>query len=196
MKLGEIAQIKTGLVLSRKKAKMDFDVRAKYELISLGNLDEEGLFNTKPFELFESNTVLDDRYFTKLKDIIFRFTYPYTAVHISKSNVGLLIPSSFGVIQVHHPNFLSEYVAWYLNSKFIKHELEKAQSGSMIASTNKNILQNLEIKEIPLEKQQKITDLLQLYQKEKLLHEQLVKEKGKLVQAVTTQLLINEEEQK
>ncbi|MDQ0160743.1 restriction endonuclease subunit S [Alkalibacillus salilacus] len=194
MKLGDIAQIKMGLVLSRKKARMDFDIKKKYPLVSLGNLDEEGIFNAKQFETFGSQSILDERYLTKKGDILFRLTYPYTALYIDNQHEGLLIPSSFGIIQVVNPNFMSEYVAWYLNSNVIKHELERAQSGSMVASTNKNILQGLEIKELPLVRQETITEVLELYQQEKQLYEQLVIEKGKYIEAITNKLLLNEEE--
>lgn len=196
MQLGEIAQIKTGLVLRRKKAKADFDIEAKYRLISLNNIEEEGLFNEEAFETFNSNSPLDERYFTKEGDILVRFTHPYTAIYISKKFEGLLIPSSFGIIKVVHSAFMAEFVAWYLNSNIVKQELERAQTGSLIASTNKSILKKLKIKELPLVKQRKITNILHLYQKEKQLYMQLMQEKSKLVHATIKNLLQTEEEQR
>lgn len=194
MLLGEIAQIKTGLVLARKKAKIAFEVIEKYPLITLSNIEDDGFFNEEPLETFESNSKLDSRYFTKEGDILFRYTHPYTAVYISEQYERLLIPSSFGIIKVVDSTYKPEFVAWYLNTRTVKQELEKAQSGSMIASTNKSILKELEIKKLSLEKQNKITNILRLYQKEKQLYSELIKEKGKLVHTITTKLLDDREE--
>lgn len=189
MKLGEIAEIKTGLVLTRKKAKLESETRAKYKLVSLYNVNEDGLFNEKPCEVFRSKSELDEKYFTEKGDILFRLTSPNTAVYIKEEYEGLLVPSSFGIIRVYSNHFLPQYVAWYLNTTYIKHLLEREQTGSVISSTNKSILERIEVKEIPLENQRKIVELLNLYHKEKELYAKLMKEKEKLFQSITKKII-------
>ncbi|TCT17575.1 hypothetical protein EDD68_12823 [Melghiribacillus thermohalophilus] len=185
MQLGEIAEIKTGLVLTRKKAKLESETKATYQLISLHNIHEDGMFNNKPFEDFRSNSVLDRKYFTEKGDILFRLTYPHTAVYIKEEYEGLLVPSSFGIIKIFSNLFHPQYIAWFLNRNYVKYLLKREQRGSVITSTNKNILKQLEIKGISLEKQRKIVQLLQLHQKEKQLYEKLMQEKNRMFNHIT-----------
>ncbi len=136
MQLGDIAEIKTGLVLSRKKAEVEFDARAKYKLLSLKNISDDGMIVNDSFDEFVSKDRLDDHYFTEEGDVLMRLSQPYTAVYINKEHRGLLVPSYFVIIKVHQTKVLPQYLAWFLNSVKVKHELDKSHAGSRIPSTN------------------------------------------------------------
>ncbi|SHK58978.1 restriction endonuclease subunit S [Alicyclobacillus tolerans] len=181
MKLGQVAGIKTGLVLTRKKAEVDYDVKAQYRLVTLRNINLDGTFSDEPFELFQSNDELGADYFTHLGDILVRLSYPYTAVYIQEGHDGLLIPSYFAVIRLESSGIIvPAFVAWYLNTEPVKNELRRHQTGTNIPTTNKSALAQLDIPRVPIEKQRIIIELNALHQKEIWLYQQLIVEKQKL----------------
>lgn len=189
MQLGEIAQIKTGLVLSRKKAEFEYDAMARYKLLSLKNISEDGNIVNESFDEFISNDYLDDHYFTEEGDILMRLSQPYTAVFIDKNHTGLLVPSYFAIIKVDKAKVLPQYAAWYLNSLNVKKELERSQAGSRIPSTNQHAIRNIPIMLASISKQQILIELFQLHQREKMLYKKLIEEKELLFQGVSQQIL-------
>lgn len=189
MNLEEIAEIKLGVALNRKKADMDANIKQLYSVISVKNVEEEGYFNTVPFEIFPSNESLPQRYFSEKGDILMRLTDPNTAVFVSEEQEGLLIPSYFVQIKIIDKRYLPGYVAWYLNSEQTKRELRKVQSGTRVTSTSKKVLGTLDIKELPVDKQQKLIEMTQLHQKEKKLYKRIIKEKEKQLAAATAKIM-------
>nr|WP_228548336.1 restriction endonuclease subunit S [Sporosarcina obsidiansis] len=185
LQLGDIADIRAGMVITRKKAMNKNEVRATYNMFTLKNIDALN----EPFEQFQSNDVLSPQHFTEEGDILFRLNYPFSAVYIDKTKSGLLIPSTFAVIKVQVDFFLPEFVAWYLNTTFVKKELEKGQSGTKIPSTNKATLSSILIEQIDIEKQRNMVQLYKLHLQEKQLLKKLIEEKEKLFQAQTTKVL-------
>ena len=189
MKLGEIAKIKIGLVLIRKKAKIKYEIKDIYNLITLKNIEDNGVFNNEPFEIFKSNDELDEGYFTEEGDIIVRLSHPYTAVYIDKNKAGLLVPSSFSIIKLTTSNYIPEYITWCLNSDKTKKELIKSQTGTAMMTTNKTILASIDIKEIPIEDQKRIAKIQELYLKERELLYKLIEEKEKYYKSITNKLI-------
>ncbi|MDD4036513.1 MAG: restriction endonuclease subunit S [Bacilli bacterium] len=189
MKLGDISLIKMGLVLTRKKAENKYGVKKEYEVISIKNIELDGTFNAEPLDVFYSNEILDEQYFTKEGDILIRVSSPNTVVYIDSSKAGLLIPSYFAVITIINKDYLSKYVAWYLNTKEIKQQIKKTQSGGVTLAININTIQNLEIKHISTAKQEIVIDVEQLYRKEKKLMFNLIEEKEKLYNIVNEKII-------
>lgn len=189
MQLGDIAKIKTGLVLSRKKAEVNYNAKEKYKLITLKNITDNGLIDNDIYEEFVSNDELDNHYFTKEGDVLMRLSHPHTVVFIDKQHSGLLIPSYFAIIKVDQTKFLPEYLAWYLNSVIVKKELERSQSGSRIPSTNQNVIKTLPVVRVSISKQNVLIELNRLHQKEKRLYMELMQEKELLFQGISQQIL-------
>lgn len=189
MRLNEIAQIKTGLVLTRKKAEISYEIQASYRILTLKNIDVDGFFNDEPFETFYSNDQLDPQYFTQPGDVLIRLNHPHTAVFIGEEYAGLLVPSYFAIIKIVRKGFLPEFVAWYLNTEEVKKQLLRFHSGSMIPSTNKRVLGQIDIPELPEENQEAVIILARLFHKEKRLYQRLIREKEQLFKAVTRQVM-------
>ncbi|GAB2318003.1 hypothetical protein IRB23SM22_02610 [Alkalibacterium sp. s-m-22] len=189
MKLDEIGDIKLGIALNRKKAEIDSNIKERYSVVSVKNVNEEGYFNNESFDIFLSTESLSQRYFAQTGDILMRLTDPNTAVYVSQEQDGLLIPSYFVQIKIYDKRYLPEYVAWYLNSEQTKRELRKVQSGTRVTSTSKKVLGTLEIKELPVDKQQKLIEMTQLHQKEKMLYKRIIKEKEKQLAAATAKIM-------
>lgn len=189
MQLGDIADVKTGLVLSRKKAEVKYEAKATYKLLSLKNITEDGIILTDYIEEFVSNDILDNHYFTCKGDVLMRLSQPNSAVYIDEEQSGLLIPSYFAVIKVYHDGFLPQYVAWYLNSNEVKKELERSQAGSRIPSTNQNVLKTLPIAKIPLAKQKALIEVWKLHLREKELYQRLLKEKEQWFKGISEHII-------
>lgn len=195
MKLGDIADIKMGLVLSRKKAETEYEIKQKYKLISLKNIEDDGMPNDIPLELFASYEDLDDQYFTQEGDILMRLSHPNTAVYIDKEWTNLLVPSYFAIIRLYKDKgFNPEYVSWYLNSDTIRRELIRVQTGTAIFTTNKNTIASLYIKKIPIKTQEAIVEVQRLHWQERHLLNKLIDEKEKLYRGITDKLINVSEE--
>lgn len=180
MKLGEIADIGTGLVLNRKKADSEKECVKTYDTITLRSIDNEGAFNAQLFEKFESREELSENYISKYGDIVIRLSEPNTAVFISAKYEGLLISSQFCLIRIKGNKFSPEFITWYLNSLYVKKEISKSMIGSALGIIKTGFLNDLEVSEVTLEKQKKIAEIDLLRRREKELSEKLVEEKTKL----------------
>ncbi|MBU9710887.1 restriction endonuclease subunit S [Evansella tamaricis] len=179
MQLGDIAIVKTGLVLSRKKAEFEHETKATYNLLTLKNISDDGTIESTIYDKYNSKGLLGDHYFTQIGDVLIRLSYPNTAVYIDEASSGLLIPSYFAIIKVDKRRILPEFLAWYLNSKDVKKEFERFQSGSRIPSTNQNIIKTIPISETSIEKQKVLIDIYKLHLREKELYRTLIEEKEK-----------------
>lgn len=189
MKLGNIAEIRTGLVLVRKKASVEYEVKKTYRLITLKNINDKGVFNKEDFEIFESNDELNKEYFTEKGDILIRLSAPYTTINIDKKTAGLLVPSYFSIIKLKTQKYIPEYITWYLNSDKVKRELIRSQTGTAMSTTNKTIISSIDIKEVPIEEQEKIAKIHELYLRERNLLNILIKEKEQYYKGITDKLI-------
>ena len=189
MLLGEIARIRVGMVVSRKKAEIDLEVKAEYPMLTLKNIQAEGFFTNEPIENFKFKETIDSEFFTREGQILFRLNHPNTAVLIEKTHEGLLIPSYFAIIEITDPNILPGFVAWYLNTDMVKGELLKSQAGTNIPTTNKQVLEKIKIPELDRSKQRVIAEIQRLYGEECRLFQQLMIERDKLYKTVTRSII-------
>lgn len=191
MKLGEIANIKTGLVLSRKAAISDRGVE-EYKVITFKSLKSEGYLDENEFEDFYSSEGLNDSYITKEGDVVIRLSTPNTAAYIGKELEGAVVSSNFCVIRLIGDSIAPEYLAWYLNSSFVKKQINKELIGSAVPVVKVSFLSELSIEDIPKEKQRKITEINNLYIKEKQLLSTLIREKEIFYKKIMTELVLKD----
>jgi len=184
-----MARIKVGLVVSRKKAEVDLEAKAEYPMLTLKNIQAEGFFTSEPIEKFKFKETIDTEFFTREGHILFRLNHPNTAVLIEKTYEGLLIPSYFAIIEITDPNVLPGFVAWYLNTDKVKGELLKSQVGTNIPTTNKQVLEKIEIPEFDRSKQHVVAEIHRLYGEECRLYQQLMIERDKLYKTVTRSII-------
>lgn len=185
MKLGEISEIRTGLVLSRKQSKSDTGI--DYKVLTLSSLEKEGRIDLNLIENFKSMVELDSKLLTKRGNIMIRLSNPYTAVYIKKEYENILMPSLIASIEIKSNDFLPEYIQIFLNSETCKEQLRKEANGTVIVTVNTKILKELEIPEIPIEKQKDLIAYENSYYTEKKLTEKLLQLKEKEFQMVLEQ---------
>lgn len=182
MKLEEIAEIRTGQVLSRKKSKDGTGI--PYKVFTLASIEKEGIIKEEQIEEFKSNTQLDEKVITKENDIIMRLTNPYTSAYITKQYENILIPSLVAVIRIKPGKYIPEYVKIYLNSEKAKEQIRKNANGTVIATITTKALKELEIPFIPMKQQQYIIHYTNTYIEEKKQTEKLLELREKEYQFI------------
>ena len=122
MNLGEIADIRSGLVLSRKQARADSPQAIRYHQLSLRAVKAEGEIDPAELEPYFAKDPLSIDYLTQPNDIVVRLTAPYTAVLIDDTTRNLVITSNFVVIRIRGTELVPGYLYWYLNTPKAKRQ--------------------------------------------------------------------------
>lgn len=178
MRLGEVASVRSGLVLKRKEAKPD-QPSIVYRALNLRSVIPNGYLDATQLDLFSASEVLSPDYLTHEGDIVIRLTAPYTAILIDKSTAGIIITSNFVVIRVDSKLMLPSYLAWLLNTPKQKKQIYESATGNMLSAINAKYYANLNLTLLPIDDQRKIAKLNQLAQRETKLLLRLAEEKAK-----------------
>jgi restriction endonuclease S subunit len=189
MLLDKLADISTGLVIQRKEALIEHEVEKKYHMLTLKSFNEFGWINKNDIEVFNSSEILDDRYLSKVGDVIIRLTAPYTAIPIHKEFAGFVVPSQFCIIRVKSKKILPEYLAFTLNAETIRNKFIRTSLGATIPVIRMGALKAADIPFLNLEKQQKISFVRSLMIKDKHLRMDLNNEIDKMNKQIELQLL-------
>lgn len=194
MKLGQVANIRSGLVLSRKEAITEAGIKKKYQALTVKSLENGGVINTDDLYVFGSTEELEEHYLTQAGDVIVRLTYPYTAVHIDDKLVGFVISSLFAIIKLKTDLLLPEYLTLFLNSHKTKNLITRLHSGSSTPAIKKSFLEDIRINKVELETQNKLVEYSRLHRKERELLNKLIDGKETQFQAVINKIMYKEVE--
>lgn len=177
MKLGSVAQVRSGLVLARKQARGRTEYR--YPLLNLKCIHPNGYIDTALCEMFDSVEYLNPEYLTHNGDVVIRLTVPYTAVLITDELEGYVIPSSFVVVRTDRSIVLPEYLLWLLNSQQVKQRIYESAVSNMLGAVKPRYFAEYELEELPITRQRMIAELNRLAKQEMQLLEKLAAEKAK-----------------
>ncbi len=183
--LSDIATVRTGLVIARKKAQLDSPSKIEYEQISLKYFGA-GVALTKPEkekDIFIAAEKIDRKYFTREGDVVVRLRAPSSAVYIEKEDEGLLIHSLLAVIRVKSDKVNAKYLAYYLNAHVTQRVLKQDIKGTAIPMLKTRDLEQMAVALPPVKKQKELVKLLELADKERALLHRLAEEKQRLSQA-------------
>lgn len=189
-KLNHLTAIKTGLVLSRKKASQQSEFKKDYNVISLKSFNENGYYDHSFVEEFSASEEIKEENLLQKGDILVRLREPNIAVYIDRDYKDTIISSLAAVIRIKSNNVNPLFLTNYLNSSFTKKQLHS--QGTLIAMLNIKSLDELEIILPKLETQEKVAEIQVLSFNEIKLLNQLIEEKQKY----TTQIfetIINQE---
>ena len=158
-KISEIADIQSGLVLSRKAAKENMNVYP-YQRLTLRSVTEDCLLDISSFETYEACEPIDEQFLTKENDIILRLFAPVCATLITKDYEGLVVPSQLAIIRLkdscpYLPGYLSVYLT---NERSLENLIEGAGMAAQKIIKVGNVAE-LEIPCLPIEKQKMISDI-------------------------------------
>ena len=177
MKLGSVAQVRSGLVLARKQARGRTEYR--YPLLNLKCIHPNGYIDTALCEMFDSVEYLNPEYLTHNGDVVIRLTVPYTAVLITDELEGYVIPSSFVVVRTDRSIVIPEYLLWLLNSQQVKQRIYESAVSNMLGAVKPRYFAEYELEELPITRQRMIAELNRLAKQEVQLLEKLAAEKAK-----------------
>lgn len=158
-KISEIADIQSGLVLSRKAAKENMNIYP-YQRLTLRSVTEDCLLDISSFETYEACEPIDEQFLTKENDIIVRLFAPVCATLITKDYEGLVVPSQLAIIRLkdscpYLPGYLSVYLT---NERSLENLIEGAGMAAQKIIKVGNVAE-LEIPCLPMEKQKMISDI-------------------------------------
>ena len=177
MILGNVATVRSGLVLSRKQAREPSQYR--YQLLNLRSVNPNGYVNLDEVDIFDANEALLSEYLTQECDVIIRLSSPYTAVLIDKSTSGMVVSSNFVIIRTDPHHILPEYLFWLLNTQKVKRKIFENTSSNMLGAVKPRYFTEFEFFPPALPYQKKLADLNQLARREVQLLNLLAEEKEK-----------------
>ena len=175
MKLGDIASVRSGLVLSRKLAREN--PAQRYRLINLRSIAPEGFIDLNETDVFDAKEKLPGEYLSQVGDIVIRLSAPYTAVLIDAKSEGMVISSNFVIVRTDPQKILPEYLFWLLNTPAVKHEMFESSSSNMLGAIKAKFFSDYEIALLPISEQQKIAAINTWAKTESRLLQQLAKAK-------------------
>lgn len=177
MKLGNVASVRSGLVLSRKLSREISPYC--YQLLNLRAIHSDGYILPDDLEVFHAIEPLHQEYLTQQGDIIVRLSIPYTAVLIDSDMVGVVVSSNFAIIRTSREYILPDYLLWLLNTPDIKKKLYESSSSNMLNAVRPTFYNDLDVSLPSLANQRKIAQLNSLAKREGRLLRELAKEKEK-----------------
>mgnify|MGYP002118558632 FL=1 len=174
MKLGDMATVRSGLVLSRKLSRVP--TKYRYPLLNLRSIAPEGYIDTTFLDVYDAIERLAVDYLTQKNDVVIRLSAPYTSVLIDDETNGMLISSNFVVIRTDNKSISAEYLFWLLNTSKVKRQIFENTSSNMLGP---KFFADFEIDLLPMEDQKKIAALNKLARRERFLLTALAREKEK-----------------
>ena len=192
IKISDISEIKTGLVLIRKKADKNVDEKFRYKVVSLKSFNENTLFDGSFADEFLSSEQISEEYKVSRGDVLLRLREPNFAVYIDKDYDDLIYTSLMVRIRVKSDQFDPHFVAHYLNSSAVKRALAPDVSGTTIAMIGVASINNLKIPLVNLQTQNKIVKYLNLARQESEILQNLIAAKQKYHKSIFENLIKEE----
>lgn len=175
MRLGDVAVVRTGLILARKQAKNE--PVYSYPLLNLKAVRVDGSLDTEALERFNASEHLNTEYLTHEGDLLIRLSTPYTALLIGTQDEGMVIPSSFAIIRADRRFLLPEYLFWLLNTPKVRQQIYENTTGNMLSGIKPSYFNDFRIDPLPLEKQQLVATLNEKARREVKLLTELAQKK-------------------
>ncbi|MCI2046888.1 MAG: restriction endonuclease subunit S [Faecalibacterium sp.] len=182
MQLGEIASVRSGLVLSRKLSR--YPTQYRYPLLNLRSFRENGTIDPDELEIYDAVEPLKEEYLTQQNDIVIRLSSPYTAVLIAEKDTGAVISSNFCVVRGLKRTFLPEYLYWLLNTPGVKQDIRQHTGSNMLGAVRAQYYIDFDIVPLPIAQQKQIAETNLLACREVQLLEALAKEKARYYTAL------------
>lgn len=183
MKLEEVSQVSIGILTSREVTEIGEN---EYKLFNLKNYD-----NQEEYEDVKTLKNFDDK-LTRKGDLLIRLVYPNRIIYIDGEMENLLVPSQMCIIRVDPKKVDSQYLKWYLESESGKERIFENITGSSIQKISVSDLRKLEVPIIALEKQKGITDLVNLWNKQKQISEEIIRQKEVLYNTYINEIIEEE----
>ena len=175
IKLGDVAEVRSGLVLARKLSRGISGLR--YKLLTLRSIHPNGYVDANQLDVFHADEDLPQCYLSLVGDVIVRLSAPYTAIVVDESTAGMVVSSNFVIIRINRNELLPEYLFWLLNTPKVKRSIYENATSNMLGAVKAKYFSGFELPMQPLAKQQQIADINALALKEAKLLRNLAEQK-------------------
>lgn len=183
MLLGEAVDINVGVLLKRQEAKYDEKEKTHYKVFNIKSYEEK----TK-YEDFYSIRNLDN-YTVKRGDLILRLSMPNKIILIDEKTEGLLINNLYCIIRNDKKIIDTDFLRWFLESSNAKKQLEKIIVGTNVKVIPVAKLRFLEIPDINIKEQEKISLIINKWNKQKELYNKIISEKESYYESIIDELI-------
>lgn len=181
VKLGKIAKLNVGLVLSRygEKSKelghthIGLADKAIYKSVTLRAISDDGMLNISECDTFEVTEKIPFQYFTQKDDILMRLFSPIKVGLVTKEQENLIVPSQFAIIRVDSEQILVEYLFVLMQQPYFCNQIERASKGSQLRTLSVSSLADMELNIPDIQTQKKIIDFYKLVQQQKAIESKL-----------------------
>ena len=180
MKLNEVAATKSGLVLNRKKASLQSNIKRNYSVVSLKSFNPNGIYDYNESEIFIAEEELKEDYIARKGDVLVRLKEPINAIYIDENYEDLIISSLMAVIRVDENKVSPQYLTYYINSDIAQKQLLQDVTQTAVKMVKISDIQNLDINIPSIEKQKLIVETMNTFNKEEVLLNKLIAEKQNL----------------
>ena len=175
LKISEIANIQTGVVLSRKEAKKNQEIVQKYQRLTLKALGDDGFINKNELENYNAKEKLDKSQTTQDGDVVLRLFSPLCPVLFGKETEGFVIPSQLAVLKVTNPEvILPSYLRWYLSQREMQERVLFEEGGTAQKTIKVGTIMDLVITVPDIEIQKNIVKIDILSRKREQLYKDLI----------------------
>lgn len=122
-------------------------------------------------------------------DVVLPTRGEYYKAAILQGNKPVIATSQLFVLRLETKDVMPKFLAWYLNQNAAQHYFLTHRSGTNIPMLNKQSLGALKIPIPPLETQEKIVAMHELWEQEKQLTEQLLINREKMLEGIFQHLV-------
>lgn len=185
LKLSEIANVQSGLVLNRKEAKNEANTVCKYKRLNLRSLDEYGKVDESSLDDYAASEILDEQIITAKGDIIIRMFAPIYPVTITEEMSGLVIPSQLSTIRIKDTTqVLPEYLRYYLSQDSVIDKILVSDGVQGQRTIKISTIINLTIPLPTMDQQTTIVKIVDANIKRKKLYQELIKQEDAYISAL------------
>jgi len=157
MKIKDLAEIFTGYSFRNR---LKNDPSGDTRVIQMGDVDRQKGVMVENLISIRGFNPRNKHYYLQSGDIIFvnkgHNLYAYQVPEISGKVIAI---NSFLIIKITSPAVTSGYLTWYLNSKRVQHYLRTISAGTTIPNVSIRALENLEVVIPLLDKQELISKI-------------------------------------
>ena len=186
MKLSEITDIRSGQLFRSRLAQ---DNKGNVKVVQLKDVDSNGNLNLTA--LITIDTLPKGSFhFLQDGDVIFKAkSNKHVAAAYRSGMKNVITTLHYFILRLKDSNVLPEYLAWYLNQKPAQKYFNSNAAGTRIPIINKQILGELNIPVISLERQQRTIELYKLMCKENDLIGKIAEKRKKLYDFLLVKLI-------
>ena len=127
-------------------------------MLNYKSITDDGSIDINKLDKLDLKENISTKFITKENDIIIKLVYPFKAVLISKSEIGIVVTSNFCKI-ICSDKVLPEYLIACLNSEKIDRNLKIESKNQTISQISIKDLEKVEIELHDIENQKRIANI-------------------------------------